>query len=72
MSDTLPLLVFISLERKDNPCKTGGRKQVCDLTFVEKMYDTSPLLVFISFERKDDSCKKGGESRSAILSVLKI
>ena len=48
MSDTLPLLVFISLERKDNPCKTGGRKQVCDFTFVEKMYDTSTLLVFIS------------------------
>ena len=26
MSDTLPLLVFISLERKDDPCKTGGER----------------------------------------------
>ena len=27
MSDTLPLLVFISLERKNDPCKTGGESR---------------------------------------------
>ena len=69
-SDTLYLLVFISLERKDDPCKTGG-KQVFDFTPVEKMSDTWPLLVFISLERKDDPCKTGGESRLSILPLVK-
>ena len=43
MIDTLFLLVFISLERKDEPCKTGGEYQDFDFTLVENMSDTSPF-----------------------------
>ena len=78
MSDTLPLLVFISLERKSDfireegrPLLNGGRNQIIDFPHVENMIDTLPLLVFISFERKDDPCKTGCESRSAISRLLK-
>ena len=62
--------MFISLERKDDPCKTGGRKHVFDFTLVEKMSNTLPLLVFISLERKDDPCKTGGGSRSSIFRIF--
>ena len=62
------LLVFISLERTDDPCKRGGgRKQVCDFSHVQIQSDTLPLLVFISLERKNEPCKTGGERRSSIL-----
>ena len=59
MSDTLPLLVFVSLERKDDPVKRGES-------------ETFPLSVFMSFERKDDPCKTGGGGKSSILPLLKI
>ena len=48
MRDTLPFLVFNSLERNDDPCKSD---------FFEKMSDTLPILVFNSLERKDDPWK---------------
>ena len=52
MIGTLPQLVFISLERKDDPCKRH-------ITLFEQMRDTFDLLVFISSERKNDPCKMG-------------
>ena len=36
MSDTLPFLVFISLERKDDPCKTGGERKSSILPLLKK------------------------------------
>ena len=48
MRDTLPFLVFNSLERNDDPCKSD---------FFEKMRDTLSFLVFKSLESKDDPCK---------------
>ena len=53
MRDTLPFLVFNSLERKDDPCKSDGP------TFYPfwKMRATLPFLVFNSLEGKDDPCK---------------
>ena len=50
MRDTLPFLVFNSLERKDDPCKSH-------ITLFEQMRDTSYFLVFISLKRKDNPCK---------------
>ena len=49
MSDTLPPLVFISLERKDDPCKTR-EKAGLRFTLGEKMSDTWPFLVFIQMK----------------------
>ena len=71
MSDTLPFVVFISLERKDDPCKTGGESRSLFFTPVEKKCDTWPLLMFILLERKDDPCKTGGDNRSSILPLLR-
>ena len=70
MRDTLPVLVFYSLERKDDPCKSDSQtfypfwknawhftsvKVIAQhFTFVDKMPDTIHFLVFNSLERKDD------------------
>ena len=50
LSEPWPLLVLISLERKDDPCKS-------DFTHFEQTRDTLFLLVFISLEKKDNPCK---------------
>ena len=58
MCDIWPLLVFISLERKDDPCKTGGESRFSILPLL-KIWVTLHPLVFISLERKTDPCKTG-------------
>ena len=41
LRDTLPFLVFNSLERKDDPCKSDSQH----FTLFEKKRDTLPFLV---------------------------
>ena len=53
MRDTLPFLVFISLERKEDPCKSD----CSTFTLFKKFHDALPFLVFKSLERKDDPWK---------------
>ena len=78
MRDTLPFLVFNSLERKDDPCKSDSPtfypfwknawhftpvKVIAQhYTFFEKMRDTFPFLVFNSLERKDYPCKSDSQT----------
>ena len=58
MRDTLPFLVFNSLERKDDPCKSDGR------TFYPygQMRETLPFVLFNSLDRKDDPCKSDSQT----------
>ena len=58
MRDTLPLLVFISLERKDDPCQTGEKAGFRFYPCWKYEWHFT-LLVFISLERKNDTCKTG-------------
>ena len=53
MRDTLPMSVFNSLERKNDPCKSDSPR----FYPFRKMRDTLSFLVFYSSERKDDPCK---------------
>ena len=50
---TLDLLVFSSLERKDDPCKSDSST----FYLFEKMLETLPMLVLNLLEGKDDPCK---------------
>ena len=58
MRVTLPIVVFNSLERKDDPCKSDGR------TFdpYGQWRDTLPFVVFNSLDRKDDPCKSDSQT----------
>ena len=58
MRDTVSFLVFNSLERKDDPCKSDGR------TFYPygQMRDTLPFVLFNSLDRKDDPCKSDSQT----------
>ena len=56
MGDTLPILVFNSLEKKNDPCKSDSPK----LYPFWKMRDILPFLVFNTLERKNDPCKSDG------------
>ena len=51
--DTLPFLVFNSLERNDVPCKSDSQH----FTLFEKKRDNLPILVYNSPERKNDPCE---------------
>ena len=57
MRGTLPFLVFNSLERKDDPCKSDSQH----FTLFETLRDTLPVIVFNSLERKDDRCKSDNQ-----------
>ena len=80
MRDTLPFLVFNSLERKDDPCKsdsqtlypfwknawhfTAVKVMAQHFTLFEKMRDILPFLVFNSH------CRGGAGKHGALKVVL--
>ena len=47
MSDTWPLLVFISLERKNDPYKTGGESRLSILPFLKHEWHFTLFIVYL-------------------------
>ena len=52
MSDTLLLLVFISLERKDDLCKTGGESRSSILSMLKKCETFDTFSVYFLREER--------------------
>ena len=57
MRDPLPFVVFNSLERKNDPCKSDSPT----MYLLEKNRDTLPSIMFTSSERKDEPCNNSLE-----------
>ena len=61
MSDSLPLLVFISFERKDAPCKTGWESRYSILPLLKNEWHFTPFSVYFIREEERPLLNVGRE-----------